>query len=53
MDELKLDRSFLIGVLHDERAAAIVGSTVGLAHSLGLRMVAEGLEDACAVPKRG
>lgn len=46
VDELKLDRSFVSPIMHDERAAAIVRSTIELAHSLGLRMVAEGIEDA-------
>jgi diguanylate cyclase (GGDEF)-like protein len=45
--ELKLDRSFVKQICEDERAAAIVESTVKLAHSLGLRLVAEGVEDAC------
>lgn len=43
--ELKLDRSFLADIDDDERALAIVRSTIDLAHSLGLRMVAEGVED--------
>src|SRR4051812_30358427 len=46
VDELKLDRSFVSGLHSDERALAIVRSTIGLAHSLGMRMVAEGVEDA-------
>ena len=46
VDELKLDRAFVSPIMHDERAAAIVRSTIELAHSLGLRMVAEGIEDA-------
>ena len=46
VDELKLDRSFVSGLQSDERALAIVRSTIGLAHSLGMRMVAEGVEDA-------
>ncbi len=46
IDELKLDRSFLLPMTEDDRAAAIVVSTIGLAHSLGLRMVAEGVENA-------
>jgi len=46
VDDLKLDKSFLRGVTEDERAFAIVRSTIMLAHSLGLRLVAEGVEDA-------
>jgi len=49
IDELKLDRSFVFPMAHDARAAALVISTIGLAHSLGLRMVAEGVEDAVAL----
>jgi diguanylate cyclase (GGDEF)-like protein len=45
IDELKLDRSFVAPMAEDARAAALVASTVGLAHGLGLRMVAEGVED--------
>ncbi|MEO6200175.1 MAG: bifunctional diguanylate cyclase/phosphodiesterase [Cryobacterium sp.] len=48
IDELKLDRSFVIPMAGDRRAAALVASTIHLAHSLGLRMVAEGVEDATA-----
>jgi diguanylate cyclase (GGDEF)-like protein len=44
IDELKLDRSFILPMAEDPRAAALVSSTVTLAHSLGLRMVAEGVE---------
>ncbi|MCA0143727.1 bifunctional diguanylate cyclase/phosphodiesterase [Blastococcus sp. LR1] len=44
--ELKLDRSFTADLLTNERTAAIVASTVELAHRLGLRVVAEGVETA-------
>ncbi|WP_245852977.1 putative bifunctional diguanylate cyclase/phosphodiesterase [Blastococcus aggregatus] len=44
-DELKLDRSLTSDVADDPRAAAIVEHTVALAHALGLRLVAEGVED--------
>jgi diguanylate cyclase (GGDEF)-like protein len=44
-DELKLDRSLTADVGNDPRAAAIVEHTVALAHALGLRLVAEGVED--------
>jgi len=44
IDELKLDRSFICPMANDARAAALVASTIALAHSLNLRMVAEGVE---------
>ena len=44
IDELKLDQSFVVPMADDARAAALVASTIALAHSLGLRMVAEGVE---------
>ncbi|MDP5183851.1 bifunctional diguanylate cyclase/phosphodiesterase [Blastococcus sp. BMG 814] len=43
-DELKLDRTLTADVDRDPRAAAIVQSTVALAHALGLSLVAEGVE---------
>ncbi|WPX14010.1 EAL domain-containing protein [Cryobacterium sp. 10S3] len=46
VDELKLDRSIVSPMKDDPRAAALVSSTIELAHSLGLTMVAEGVEDA-------
>jgi diguanylate cyclase len=46
IDELKLDRSFVQPMADDPRAAAIVRSTIDLAHALGMTMVAEGVEDA-------
>ncbi|TFC32382.1 EAL domain-containing protein [Cryobacterium sp. MDB1-18-2] len=48
LDELKLDRSFVFPMVDDARAAALVASTIGLAHSLGLRLVAEGVETKAA-----
>jgi diguanylate cyclase (GGDEF)-like protein len=45
IDELKLDRSFIAAMGSDARSQAIVQSAIDLAHSLGLRMVAEGVED--------
>ncbi|MDI6103435.1 EAL domain-containing protein [Actinoplanes sp. NEAU-A12] len=46
VDDLKLDRAFVSRCLGDPRSAAIVHSTVQLAHSLGMCIVAEGVEDA-------
>jgi diguanylate cyclase (GGDEF)-like protein len=48
VDELKLDQSFVFPMADDARAAALVASTIALAHSLGLRMVAEGVENDIA-----
>jgi predicted signal transduction protein with EAL and GGDEF domain len=45
VDEVKLDRSFVLGMTSDPDDAAIVRSTIELARNLGLRMVAEGVED--------
>ncbi len=45
VDELKLDRAFVTPLADDARAASLVRSTIDLAHALGLRMVAEGVED--------
>ncbi|MET8119112.1 bifunctional diguanylate cyclase/phosphodiesterase [Micromonospora sp. NPDC005189] len=46
VDELKVDRSFVVRMADSPEAAAIVRTTVGLAHELGLRVVAEGVETA-------
>jgi diguanylate cyclase (GGDEF)-like protein/PAS domain S-box-containing protein len=41
---LKIDRSFVIGMTHNEDSLNIVRSIISLAHSLRLRVVAEGVE---------
>jgi diguanylate cyclase (GGDEF)-like protein len=43
--ELKIDRSFTVRTTTDPRTAAIVAGTVELAHRLGMRLIAEGVED--------
>jgi diguanylate cyclase (GGDEF)-like protein len=44
-NEVKIDRSFVAGMLTNDSDRAIVRSTVDLARNLGLRAVAEGVED--------
>ncbi|MEP7017475.1 MAG: EAL domain-containing protein [Actinomycetota bacterium] len=48
VDELKLDRSFILPMVDDPRAAALVASTIAFAHGLDLRIVAEGVENDIA-----
>jgi len=48
IDEIKIDNSFVIPMTHDPRAAVLVSATIELAHRLGLRIVAEGVETAAA-----
>lgn len=45
VQELKIDRSFVSTMLHDTRSHVIVDSTRQMAHAMGLRLVAEGVED--------
>lgn len=44
VNTLKIDKSFVDGLLEGEEDAAIVEGVIGLAHSLGLTVVAEGVE---------
>jgi diguanylate cyclase (GGDEF)-like protein/PAS domain S-box-containing protein len=49
LEELKIDRSFVQTIDADARDISIVQSLVRLAHSLDLRVVAEGVESVAAV----
>lgn len=44
VDEIKIDKSFVIDMMNDRQAAVIVRSTIDLAHNLGMKVVAEGVE---------
>jgi EAL domain-containing protein (putative c-di-GMP-specific phosphodiesterase class I) len=46
VQEVKIDRSFVMRMNEDPEDAAIVRVTTDLGRSLGLRVVAEGIEDA-------
>ena len=44
VDEIKIDKSFVLNMASDKSDAVIVRSTIELARNLGLRVVAEGVE---------
>ena len=44
VDELKIDKSFVTGMLEDDSDAMIVRSIIDLAHNIGISVVAEGVE---------
>ena len=44
VNELKIDKSFVMDMIVDDNDAVIVRSTIDLAHNLGLKVVAEGVE---------
>lgn len=44
-DEIKIDKSFVMNMASDEKDASIVKAAVDLAHTLDLKIVAEGVED--------
>jgi predicted signal transduction protein with EAL and GGDEF domain len=49
VDEVKIDKSFVIGMGDDAASTAIVRSIVDLAHVVGLTVVAEGVEDSVSL----
>ncbi|MGH2909774.1 MAG: putative bifunctional diguanylate cyclase/phosphodiesterase [Solirubrobacteraceae bacterium] len=49
IDDLKIDRSFVSPMLEDESDLIIVRSTINLGHDLGLRIIAEGVEDSATL----
>ena len=48
---LKIDYSFVISMLTDQQDEIIVNSTINLAHNLGLKVVAEGVEEEALLDK--
>lgn len=48
-DELKIDKSFILGLDESARDGLLVKSTIDLAHSLGLKVTAEGVETPTAL----
>ena len=48
-DELKIDKAFVLQMAESQRDALLVRSTVDLAHSLGLKVTAEGVETEMAL----
>jgi diguanylate cyclase (GGDEF)-like protein/PAS domain S-box-containing protein len=45
IDAIKIDRSFVVNMLHDEKAREVVKAIIALAHGLGKEVVAEGIEN--------
>jgi diguanylate cyclase (GGDEF)-like protein/PAS domain S-box-containing protein len=45
IDELKIDESFVAGMIADPHDASMVAASIEMAHKLGLDVVAEGVED--------
>jgi diguanylate cyclase (GGDEF)-like protein len=46
IDYLKIDRSFIAEMLHDPTSHTIAETIIVMAHKLGLKVIAEGVEDA-------
>jgi EAL domain-containing protein (putative c-di-GMP-specific phosphodiesterase class I) len=44
VDVLKIDRAFVLPMIDDDRSAVVVRAAIDIAHSLGLKAVAEGVE---------
>lgn len=45
VDELKIDRSFVMGMFEHKNDAVIVRTVISMAHNMDLRVVGEGVED--------
>ncbi|MET3106846.1 diguanylate cyclase (GGDEF)-like protein [Oxalobacteraceae bacterium GrIS 2.11] len=49
VNELKIDKSFVMQMAHDDDDRIIVKSTIDLGHNMGMRVVAEGVENPAAL----
>lgn len=49
VDEIKIDKSFVLGMMTDSDDEVIVRSTIDLGHNMGLKVVAEGVETEAAM----
>ncbi len=47
IDVIKIDRTFMEQVGEDERKTALFGAVIHMAHTLGLKVVGEGVESGC------
>jgi len=46
VDHIKIDKSFVMDMLRDENDAIIVRSIIDLAHNLGMKVIAEGVDSS-------
>ncbi|HEY7444982.1 MAG TPA: EAL domain-containing protein [Vicinamibacterales bacterium] len=53
VNQLKIDRSFVMNLAADENVAVIVRSTIDLGHQLGLEVIAEGVENEAILTRLG
>jgi len=51
LDALKIDRSLILGIEQESKSMEIVRSVVSLGHNLGLRVIAEGVEEEAQLEK--
>jgi len=51
VNELKIDKSFVMNMARDASDAMIVRSTIDLAHNMGLKVVAEGVDDEAVLER--
>ena len=51
VDRIKIDRTFVAAMMHDDRSESIVQAIIGIGRSLGVVTIAEGIEDAAAAER--